>query len=80
MSTWWRGTGRRRAADRIPELTAERDQWILLALWQAHQIAYRDRQLDLANQQTARLAAKADAVTPLRFATYAPNQPTENAA
>jgi hypothetical protein len=50
LTAWLRGTGRRRAADRIPVLTAERDQWMLLALLQAHELAG-------TKQQNAKLTA-----------------------
>ena len=61
ISTWWRGRGQHRAADRIPVLTHERDLWLMLALIQAHQLDYRARQLTVANGQTEQLVAKVDA-------------------
>lgn len=63
ITTWWRGHGRRRAVDRIPELSHERDLWLMLALIQAHQLDYRARQLTAANEQTERLIRRVDAFT-----------------
>jgi hypothetical protein len=60
LTTWWRGTGRRRAADRIPVLTAERNRLLVLAWWQAQQLDKRDRQLSYANERTRELAEKVD--------------------
>jgi hypothetical protein len=63
LTAWWHGRGQHRAADRISTLTAERDLWLMLALHQAAQLAYRDRQLTVANEQTERLAAQVEGLT-----------------
>lgn len=54
----WRG--RRRAADRIPVLTTERDLWFMLALLQAHQLGAARRQLDAADASTTVMGAELD--------------------
>jgi hypothetical protein len=63
LTTWWRGTGRRRAADRIPALVDGRNQLLALAWWQAAQLDKRERQLKVANGQTRDLAKKVDDLT-----------------
>jgi seryl-tRNA synthetase len=49
------GTGRRRAVDRIPELTAERDRWRALAEARQEQLAHADRLISKVCREKAAL-------------------------
>ncbi|WP_327066775.1 hypothetical protein [Kitasatospora sp. NBC_01302] len=57
ITAWWRGPGRRRAVDRIPVLTNERDLWILLALLLAAENAKISRERDTTAAVANLLAA-----------------------
>lgn len=64
------GHGRRRAIDRIPELTAERDYWQALAEARREQLAHADRLITKVCQEksalrfeAARAAAELDVLT-----------------
>jgi hypothetical protein len=63
ITTWWRGRGQHRAADRIPVLTAERDLWAATALLLAAQLARRTQQLANADTLTGYLGAQVDGLT-----------------
>lgn len=72
VSRRFKGHGRRRAADRIPVLTAERDYWRQLAEARQAQLAHADNlitdlcaQRDTAVLDAADMRDTADAVRPL---------------
>lgn len=60
ITTWWRGNGRRRAVDRIPLLTRERDLLLALAWWQASELTTTRRQLTKADGQNVEMACELD--------------------
>jgi hypothetical protein len=58
LTALWRGTGRRRAADRIPALVDGRNQLLVITWWQATQLADLQRQNTKLTTGNEILAAK----------------------